>query len=167
VDTGGNGHANPDDHAHHRRQENEQNREFPAAQEKRLESSEGHSRAAIPSAMGRAEPPVDSLWSPVLGMIKNYDVPYWVIICRPPREGRRATAGGWRIIKTLGQRITNLTPFGGFAAETAGAITLLDAAHFGIPVSTTHTIAGAVVGVGASRRLTAVRWGVTRRIVWA
>ena len=76
-------------------------------------------------------------------------------------------AGGWRIIKTMGQRITKLTPFGGFAAETAGAMTLLGTAHFGIPVSTTHTITGAIVGVGASRRLTAVHWGVTRKIVWA
>ena len=76
-------------------------------------------------------------------------------------------AGGWRIIKTIGQRITKLTPFGGFAAETAGALTLFGTAQFGIPVSTTHTITGAIVGVGASRRLTAVRWGVTHRIVWA
>ena len=76
-------------------------------------------------------------------------------------------AGGWRIIRTMGQRITKLTPFGGFAAETAGAITLMSTAHFGIPVSTTHTITGAIVGVGASRRLTAVRWGITRRIVFA
>ena len=76
-------------------------------------------------------------------------------------------AGGWRIIKTMGQRITKLTPFGGFAAETAGALTLMATAHFGIPVSTTHTITGAIVGVGATRRLSAVRWGVTRRIVFA
>jgi PiT family inorganic phosphate transporter len=76
-------------------------------------------------------------------------------------------AGGWRIIKTMGQRITKLTPFGGFAAETAGGLTLVMNAAFGIPVSTTHTITGAIVGVGATRRLSAVRWGVTRRIVWA
>jgi len=76
-------------------------------------------------------------------------------------------AGGWRIIQTMGQRITKLTPFGGFSAETAGALTLLATAKFGIPVSTTHTITGAIVGVGAARRLTAVRWGVTRRIVFA
>jgi len=76
-------------------------------------------------------------------------------------------AGGWRIIKTMGQRITKLTPFGGFAAETAGGITIVANAIFGIPVSTTHTITGAIVGVGASRRLTAVRWGVTHRIVVA
>jgi PiT family inorganic phosphate transporter len=81
--------------------------------------------------------------------------------------GGGTMAGGWRIIKTMGQRITKLTPFGGFCAETAGGLTLVMNAVFGIPVSTTHTITGAIVGVGASRRLTAVRWGVTRRIVWA
>jgi inorganic phosphate transporter, PiT family len=101
------------------------------------------------------------------GALKNYDVPYWVIVCCHLAMGGGTLAGGWRIIKTMGQRITKLTPFGGFSAETAGAITLFGTAHFGIPVSTTHTITGAIVGVGASRRLTAVRWGVTRRIVWA
>src|SRR5260370_39461625 len=76
-------------------------------------------------------------------------------------------AGGWRIVKTMGQRITKLTPFGGLAAETSGAITLFVASHFGIPVSTTHTITGAITGVGAAQRLSAVRWGVAGRIVWA
>jgi inorganic phosphate transporter, PiT family len=101
------------------------------------------------------------------GLMKTYDVPYWVIICCHLAMGGGTMAGGWRIIRTMGQRITKLTPFGGFAAETAGAWTLVATAHFGIPVSTTHTITGAIVGVGASRRLTAVRWGVTRRIVLA
>jgi PiT family inorganic phosphate transporter len=101
------------------------------------------------------------------GMMKNYQVPYWVIICCHLAMAGGTMAGGWRIIKTMGQRITKLTPFGGFAAETAGAITLLATAHFGIPVSTTHTITGAIVGVGSSRRLSAVRWGVTHDIVWA
>jgi inorganic phosphate transporter, PiT family len=101
------------------------------------------------------------------GWIKTYDVPYWVIICCHLAMGGGTMAGGWRIIRTMGQHITKLTPFGGFAAETAGALTLVATAHFGIPVSTTHTITGAIVGVGASRRLTAVRWGVTRRIVIA
>ena len=101
------------------------------------------------------------------GLMKNYAVPYWVIICCHLAMGGGTMAGGWRIIKTMGQRITKLTPFGGFAAETAGAITLFTTARFGIPVSTTHTITGAIVGVGASHRLTAVRWGVTRHIVWA
>ena len=101
------------------------------------------------------------------GLLKTYDVPYWVIICCHLAIGGGTMAGGWRIIQTMGQRITKLTPFGGFSAETAGALTLLATAKFGIPVSTTHTITGAIVGVGASRRLTAVRWGVTRRIVFA
>jgi PiT family inorganic phosphate transporter len=101
------------------------------------------------------------------GLIKSFHVPYWVIICCHLAMGGGTMAGGWRIIKTMGQRITKLTPFGGFAAETAGGLTLVMNAVFGIPVSTTHTITGAIVGVGASRRLTAVRWGVTRRIVWA
>jgi PiT family inorganic phosphate transporter len=101
------------------------------------------------------------------GLLKNYQVPYWVIICCHLAMAGGTMSGGWRIIKTMGQRITKLTPFGGFAAETAGALTLLGTAHFGIPVSTTHTITGAIVGVGASRRLSAVRWGVTRNIVLA
>jgi len=99
--------------------------------------------------------------------MKDYAVPYWVIICCHLAMGGGTMAGGWRIIKTMGQRITKLTPFGGFAAETAGGLTLVMNAVFGIPVSTTHTITGAIVGVGATRRLSAVRWGVTRRIVWA
>ena len=101
------------------------------------------------------------------GAVTTYKVPDWVITCCYLAMAGGTMAGGWRIIKTMGQRITKLTPFGGFSAEAAGALTLLGTAHFGIPVSTTHTITGAIVGVGASRRLTAVRWGVTRRIVWA
>jgi inorganic phosphate transporter, PiT family len=75
--------------------------------------------------------------------------------------------GGWRIVHTMGSRITKLKPVGGFCAETAGAVTLFAAAHAGIPVSTTHTITGAIVGVGATHRLSAVRWGVATRILWA
>src|ERR1700688_1366062 len=101
------------------------------------------------------------------GLLTKFTVPYWVIICCHLAMGGGTMAGGWRIIKTMGQRITKLTPFGGFAAESAGALTLIGTAHFGIPVSTTHTITGAIVGVGATRRLSAVRWGVTRRIVIA
>jgi PiT family inorganic phosphate transporter len=101
------------------------------------------------------------------GLLHSFAVPFWVIICCHLAMGGGTMAGGWRIIKTMGQRITKLTPFGGFAAETAGGVTLVMNAVFGIPVSTTHTITGAIVGVGATRRLTAVRWGVTRRIVWA
>ncbi len=101
------------------------------------------------------------------GLLKSFAVPYWVIIVCHLAMGGGTMAGGWRIIKTMGQRVTKLTPFGGFAAETAGGLTLVMNAKFGIPVSTTHTITGAIVGVGASRCLTAVRWGVTRRIVVA
>jgi PiT family inorganic phosphate transporter len=75
--------------------------------------------------------------------------------------------GGWRIVKTMGQKITKLKPVGGFCAETGGAVTLLLSSAFGIPVSTTHTITGAIVGVGAARKTSAVRWGVAGNIVWA
>jgi inorganic phosphate transporter, PiT family len=101
------------------------------------------------------------------GLMHTFAVPFWVEICCYLAMGGGTMAGGWRIIKTMGQRITKLAPFGGFAAETAGGITIVANAMFGIPVSTTHTITGAIVGVGATRRLTAVRWGITRRIVWA
>jgi len=101
------------------------------------------------------------------GLLKTSEVPYWVIICCHLAMAGGTMAGGWRIIKTMGQRITKLNPFGGFAAETASAVTLFATAKFGIPVSTTHTVTGAIVGVGATRRLSAVRWGVTRRIVYA
>lgn len=101
------------------------------------------------------------------GLLATYSVPFWVIITCHIAMGCGTMAGGWRVVRTMGQRITKLTPFGGFSAETAGAITLIGTAHFGIPVSTTHTITGGIVGVGASRRLTAVRWGVTQRIAWA
>jgi inorganic phosphate transporter, PiT family len=101
------------------------------------------------------------------GLLKSFAVPFWVIICCHLAMGGGTMAGGWRIIKTMGQRITKLNPFGGFSAETAGGLTLVANAVFGIPVSTTHTITGAIVGVGATRRFSAVRWGITRRIVYA
>lgn len=101
------------------------------------------------------------------GALSNYDVPYWVIIACYAAIAGGTMAGGWRVIRTMGQRITKLNPFGGFAAETSAAITLFGTAEFGIPVSTTHTITGAIIGVGAAKRLTAVRWGVTRRIMSA
>ena len=101
------------------------------------------------------------------GLLPTYSVPFWVIISCHLAIAGGTMAGGWRIVKTMGQRITKLNPFGGFAAETAGSLTLIGTAHFGIPVSTTHTITGSIVGVGAARRLSAVRWGVTRRIIWA
>jgi len=97
--------------------------------------------------------------------ISAYHVPYWVIIACHAAMAGGTMAGGWRVVRTMGQRITKLTPFGGFAAETAGAMTLFATARFGIPVSTTHTIAGSIMGVGSARRLTAVRWGVTQQIV--
>jgi PiT family inorganic phosphate transporter len=81
--------------------------------------------------------------------------------------GLGTLSGGWRIVHTMGSKITKLKPMGGFAAELAGALTLFGSASLGIPVSTTHTITGAIVGVGSMRRLTAVRWGVAGRIVWA
>ncbi len=94
-------------------------------------------------------------------------IPLWVILSAHAAIALGTMAGGWRIVRTMGQRITKLTPFGGFCAETSGAITLFIASHFGIPVSTTHTITGAISGVGAAHRLSAVRWGVAGRIVWA
>jgi inorganic phosphate transporter, PiT family len=97
----------------------------------------------------------------------SYSVPFWVIICCHLAMAGGTMAGGWRVVKTLGNRITKLQPFGGFAAETAAAVTLIGTAATGIPVSTTHVITGAICGVGAARRLTAVRWGVTHRILWA
>jgi PiT family inorganic phosphate transporter len=101
------------------------------------------------------------------GLIPNYKVPYWVIVSCALAMAGGTMAGGWRVVKTMGQRITKLTPFGGFAAETSAAITLIGTAAAGIPVSSTHVITGAISGVGASRRITAVRWGVTRQIMWA
>jgi PiT family inorganic phosphate transporter len=101
------------------------------------------------------------------GSLSSYAVPFWVIICCHLAIAGGTMAGGWRVVRTMGQRITKLNPFSGFAAETAAAMTLIGTAAGGIPVSTTHVITGAIVGVGASRRLTAVRWGVTGRIMWA
>jgi PiT family inorganic phosphate transporter len=101
------------------------------------------------------------------GYLKTFYIPIWVILAAHSAIGLGTLSGGWRIIHTMGSKITKLQPVGGFAAETAGAITLFLASSFGIPVSTTHTITGAIVGVGATRRLSAVRWGVAGRIVWA
>ena len=94
-------------------------------------------------------------------------VPTWIVVACGVAMGVGTMSGGWRIVKTMGQRLTKLQPFGGFCAETSGAITLFVASHFGIPVSTTHTITGAISGVGAAQRLSAVRWGVAGQIVWA
>ena len=97
----------------------------------------------------------------------EFHVPSWVIIASYGAIGLGTLAGGWRIVKTMGMRITKLQPVGGFCAETAGAIALFGASAAGIPVSTTHTITGSIVGVGSTRRLSAVKWGVAGRIVWA
>ena len=94
-------------------------------------------------------------------------VPIYVILMAHAAIALGTYFGGWRIVRTMGMRITKLTPFGGFSAEGAAASTLFLTAHFGIPVSTTHTIAGAIMGVGSVRRLSAVRWGIARRIAWA
>jgi inorganic phosphate transporter, PiT family len=94
-------------------------------------------------------------------------IPLWVILSAHAAIALGTLSGGWRIIHTMGSKITKLQPIGGFAAETAGAISLFTATHLGIPVSTTHTITGAIVGVGSIRRLSAVRWGIAGRIVWA
>src|SRR5579871_5203251 len=96
-----------------------------------------------------------------------FDVPMWVVLACQAAMGIGTLVGGWRIVHTLGSRVTRLSPMQGFCAETGGAITLFTATYVGVPVSTTHTITGAVVGVGAARRTSAVRWGVARRIVVA
>ena len=101
------------------------------------------------------------------GYLKAFSIPTWVILAAHTAISLGTLSGGWRIIHTMGSKITKLQPVGGFAAETAGAITLFIASHLGIPVSTTHTITGAIVGVGATRRFSAVRWGVAGRILWA
>jgi len=98
---------------------------------------------------------------------KEFFVPTWVILSAHAAIALGTMAGGWRIVKTMGMRITKLRPIGGFSAETAGAVTLIGTALGGIPVSTTHTISGAIMGVGAIQRFSAVRWGVAGRIVWA
>ena len=95
------------------------------------------------------------------------DVPLWVILACHAAMGLGTLSGGWRIVQTMGMRITKLAPVGGFCAETSGAITLFLATSLGVPVSTTHTITGAIVGAGSQRGLHAVRWGVAGRIVWA
>jgi inorganic phosphate transporter, PiT family len=97
----------------------------------------------------------------------EFYVPVWVILAAHAAIGLGTMAGGWRIVKTMGMRLTKLRPVGGFCAETAGAVMLLGTAIGGIPVSTTHTITGSIVGVGATQRLSAVRWGIAGSIVWA
>ena len=101
------------------------------------------------------------------GFLKSFEVPFWVIIMCNFTIAMGTLFGGWRIVKTMGQKITRLRPVDGFCAETAGGITLLVATFAGIPVSTTHTINGGIMGVGATKRVSAVRWGVAGNIVMA
>ncbi len=101
------------------------------------------------------------------GYIEKFDIPFWVVLASHTAIGLGTLAGGWRIIHTMGSKITKLQPVGGFAAETGAALSILIATQTGVPVSTTHAITGAIVGVGATRRLSAVRWGVATQIVWA
>jgi PiT family inorganic phosphate transporter len=98
---------------------------------------------------------------------KDAPIDFWIVISCQAAIALGTLFGGWRIVKTMGQKITKLKPFEGFCAETAGALTLFMATHFGIPVSTTHTITGSIIGVGATKRASAVKWGVTTKIFWA
>jgi PiT family inorganic phosphate transporter len=101
------------------------------------------------------------------GYIAEFRIDLWVVLSAHAAIALGTLSGGWRIIHTMGSKITKLQPVGGFAAETAGAISLFTATHLGVPVSTTHTITGAIIGVGSIKRLSAVRWGIAGRIVWA
>ncbi len=101
------------------------------------------------------------------GLLAEFKVPLWVILLSHAAIALGTLFGGWRIVKTMGTKITKLQPIGGFCAETAGALTIVGATLGGIPVSTTHTITGAIIGVGSTRRISAVKWGVAGRIVWA
>ena len=101
------------------------------------------------------------------GYLHTFEVPFWVVIAAHVAIGLGTLSGGWRIVKTMGTKITKLAPVGGFAAETGAAVAILLATVLGVGISTTHTITGAIVGVGSTRRLSAVRWGVAGRIVWA
>ena len=101
------------------------------------------------------------------GILDHFYIPFWVVLMAHAAIGLGTLAGGWRIVKTMGMRITKLRPVGGFCAETAAAASLLGTALAGIPVSTTHTIAGGIMGVGSIQRLSAVRWGVAKNILWA
>jgi PiT family inorganic phosphate transporter len=97
----------------------------------------------------------------------HFPVPFWVVLLCHAAIGLGTMFGGWRIVRTMGHNLTKLQPIGGFCAETGGGVTILALAHAGIPVSTTHTITGAIVGVGATKGTRAVRWGVAGRIIWA
>lgn len=100
-------------------------------------------------------------------LIPTFHVPYWVVIISHSFIALGTLLGGWKVIRTLGMRVTRLTPFGGFSAETSAGLTIISATIFGIPISTTHTITGSIIGVGVVRSLSAVRWGVAKNILWA
>jgi PiT family inorganic phosphate transporter len=102
-----------------------------------------------------------------IGRIQTFHVPLWVVLSCHAAIAGGTLFGGWRIVKTMGSKITKLRPIDGFAAETASAFSIFFATHLGVPVSTTHVITGSISGVGAAKRLSAVRWGVTLNIVWA
>jgi PiT family inorganic phosphate transporter len=103
----------------------------------------------------------------VEGKVKINHIPEWIPIACYTSIAVGTMSGGWKIVKTMGTKITKVTPLEGVAAETAGAITLFMTEHFKIPVSTTHTITGAIIGVGLSKRVSAVRWGITISLMWA
>jgi PiT family inorganic phosphate transporter len=98
---------------------------------------------------------------------KGHEIPFWIVIACHTAMGLGTLSGGWRIVKTMGMRLTKLKPFGGFCAETGGSAAIFLATALGVPVSTTHTITGGIVGVGAVNRPGSVRWGIATRIVWA
>jgi inorganic phosphate transporter, PiT family len=109
-----------------------------------------------------------TVWSDRAAMTPgHFPVPFWVVLLCQAAIALGTMFGGWRIVRTMGHSLTKLQPIGGFCAETGGGVTILALAHFGIPVSTTHTITGAIVGVGATKGTRAVRWGVAGRIIWA
>jgi PiT family inorganic phosphate transporter len=117
-----------------------------------------------------AQKTVGIIWMLLIaaGLLAPQDpIPYWIVVACYVTIALGTAFGGWRIVKTMGQRITKLKPVGGFCAETGGAITLFTTGALGIPVSTTHTITGAIVGVGAAQNVSAVRWGIAGTIVWA
>jgi PiT family inorganic phosphate transporter len=101
------------------------------------------------------------------GWVKDFHISLWIVLSAHAAIALGTFTGGWRIVKTMGQKITKLRPIDGFCAETASAMSIFLATHLGVPVSTTHVITGAISGVGATKRLSAVRWGITLRIVWA
>lgn len=143
----------------------------PGKVEKYFRSAQLASAAAysLGHGLNDAQKTMGIIWMLLIstGLASPDVLPFWVkfLCCTAIALG--TMSGGWRIVKTMGLKLTKLQPPGGFSAETAGAITLIGVSCFGIPVSTTHTITGAIVGVGATKRLSAVRWGIAGRIVWA